>query len=270
MDQTPKTAIQSIVLVLPAYNEEAAIGALIRQAWLILAAEVGDWSMIVVDDGSTDRTVEEIEAVSKEIPRIQLVRHEHNRGLGPAIMSGLIAAVDRNDADNHLIVCMDADLTHPPETIPAMRRAVEAGADLVIASRFQPASRQHGVPLFRRFLSVAACRVFTTFLDLPGVRDYTCGFRAIRASLIRRGLDRFGADGLITRAGFACTDELLVHLAMLSPVIREVPFTLRYDRKQGASKMRLGLTIVETLKLIWGFRRQMKRAREKGSHTPFS
>ena len=114
------------------------------------------------------------------------------------------------------------------------------GADLVIASRYQPGSIQKGVPPFRLLLSVGARVLFWWYLRMPGVRDYTCGFRGFRGDLIARGLDRFGAEGLITRSGFACTDELLVHLAMTGPVIREVPFELRYDRKIGESKMDIG------------------------------
>ena len=72
---------------------------------------------------------------------------------------------------------------------------------------------------------------------------------------------RFGREGLITRSGFACTDELLVHLALLDPVIREVPFILRYDLKAGRSKMDLKLTIVETLKLLRQHRARLRTER---------
>ena len=145
---------------------------------------------------------------------------------------------------------MDSDDTHPPDVIPGMVEKIRAGADLVIASRYQPGSRQIGVPLFRLMLSFGARWLFRWKLGIRGVRDYTCGFRAYRASLIRMGLEKYG-DDIITREGFACTDELLVKLAHFEPVIAEVPFILRYDQKHGRSKIQLFKTIRETLKMLW-------------------
>jgi dolichol-phosphate mannosyltransferase len=244
--------IRGFCLALPAYNEEGAIGPLLDAAAAIFDAQRRPWSIVVVDDGSADRTAAIVEEHAAREPRIRLVRHERNRGLGPAIVTGLKAglALAEGDPAAHLVIGMDADMTHPPETIPSMIDAADAGADVVIASRYQPGSRQVGVPPFRLLLSWGARRLFRYYLNLPGVRDYTCGFRAIRGSLLVAGFEKYGQDGLITRSGFACTDELLVHLAMLDPVIREVPFTLRYDRKVGASKMNIGLTVRETIKLL--------------------
>lgn len=256
--------IQSICLALPAYNEAAVIGDLLDVAGGVLAGRPERWSIVVVDDGSRDETAAVVEAQARENSHIRLVQHPENRGLGPAIItclqSGLAAAGEGAAARaEHLVVCMDADLTHPPETIPAMIDAANGGAELVIASRFQPGSRQVGVPLFRRFMSWGARILFDHYLDLPGVRDYTCGFRAFRGELIERGFERFGEAGLITRSGFACTDELLVHLAMIGADIREVPFELRYDRKVGESKMDIPLTIKETLKLLRAHRNEIRR-----------
>ena len=261
MSETNRTPITSICLALPAYNEEGSIAALIEAAKPVLTSLTPSWTIVVVDDGSRDATASIVEAASAADPRVKLVRHPQNRGLGPAIVTGLKAALTEGSGPGHLVVCMDADMTHPPDTIPSMKATAEAGADLVIASRYQPGSEQHGVPPFRLLLSVGARLLFWHYLSLPGVRDYTCGFRAFRASLLEAGFARFG-EGLITRAGFACTDELLVHLAMLKPVIREVPFILRYDRKQGPSKMNLGVTIGETIKLLREHRKLLRSQKD--------
>jgi dolichol-phosphate mannosyltransferase len=272
-DRNPQARppLRSFCLTLPAYNEAGAIEELVRHAAGLFSKQALAWSIVVVDDGSKDKTAAIIEKLCAEIPKLRLVRHDRNRGLGPAILtclkSGLAAMETGQDPATHLVVCMDADLTHPPETVPAMLAAADAGADLVIASRYQPGSRQVGVPLLRRLMSFGARRLFRFYLGLPGVRDYTCGFRGFRGSLLQAGFARFGEAGLITRSGFACTDELLVHLAMLDPVIREVPFVLRYDRKVGQSKMNLALTIQETVKLLRSHRRKLRnqgRASSRG------
>jgi dolichol-phosphate mannosyltransferase len=263
--------LESFCLALPAFNEAGAIEALVRRAARAFAGQPLAWSIAVIDDGSTDATAAIVEKIGEEIPQVRLVRHGENRGLGPAILSCLKAglALTPRDADpaTHLVVCMDADGTHPPETIAAMIAATDAGADLTIASRFQSGSRQVGVPPLRRLMSVGARLLFWYYLALPGVRDYTCGFRGFRASLLLDGLKRFGESGLITRSGFACTDELLVNLAMLGPTIKEVPFVLRYDQKMGASKMNLGLTIRETLKLLRAHRGRLREGRGKDART---
>lgn len=255
----PAAPITRIVLTLPAYNEAAVIGELLDQAAAELTRIGLEWNIIIVDDGSADDTAEIVERAAQTHPQIILVRHERNRGLGPALLTGYTRAVEIAPGPGTLIVSMDADLTHSPALIPAMREAADGGADLVIASRFQPESRQIGLSPFRHFLSWGARNTFRILLGIPGVLDYTCGFRAIRASLVQAGFDRFGAEGLITRRGFACTDELLLKLALLNPVIREVPFTLRYDLKQGASKINLGVTIAETFRLLFWARREMKK-----------
>ncbi|MBI1785186.1 glycosyltransferase family 2 protein, partial [Candidatus Sumerlaeota bacterium] len=162
-----------------------------------------------------------------------------------------------------LLVCMDADLTHPPELIPEMRRVMESGADMVIASRFQPGSEVVGLSAFRHLMSWGARNLFSAALAISGVRDYTCGFRAFRLSLIARGFERYGPEGLILRRGFACTDELLIKLSLLNPVIKEIPFILRYDLKRGKSKIKLGVTIMETLRLVRWARAQLRARRAR-------
>ncbi len=262
--------VPKIFITLPAYNEAESLPPLFESFQRAFAgAPPGSWRLITVDDGSRDATLEVLRRHADALP-LDLVVHERNRGLGEAIKSGLRRALELSDCDDDIIVGMDADDTHPPETIPAMVRLIrEEGADLVIASRYQRGSRQVGVPLRRKVLSWGALVIFHLFLNLPGVRDYTCGFRACRAGLARRGFEVFG-DAIITRSGFACTDELLVHLATLNPVIREVPFTLRYDRKRGRSKLQLGITVLETLRLVWRHRGILReaRAREAASRRP--
>ena len=240
-----------VILALPAYNEELAIGALLDAASATFKKlKHFDASVIVVDDGSSDRTAEVVRNYRADFP-VEVVAHESNLGLGPAILTALRSALERSDDPEDIIVNMDADNTHPPDTILDMLALLDGNVDVAIASRYRKGSRQVGVPLNRRFLSWGARWVFTFRLGLKGVRDYTCGFRAYRARTIRLAFDTYG-DRLITRAGFACTDEILVNLARLEPRprIAETPFVLRYDRKQGESKLELFKTIRETLKML--------------------
>lgn len=258
--QAASQPIRRVVLTMPAYNEARVIGELLGQAESAFSRLGLEWNILVVDDGSKDDTARIVRDFALKQPRVTLVQHEVNRGLGPAIITGLTHAVQIADDPATLIVSMDADLTHPPVVVGQMIAAAERGADMVIASRFQPGSQVMGLSPFRHFLSWGARNVFSLFLRLPGVKDYTCGFRAVRAHRIRQALDHYGPNGFITRAGFACTDEVLIKLALLGVAIREIPFILRYDLKQGSSKINLPVTIRETLKLVVWARREIKKA----------
>jgi dolichol-phosphate mannosyltransferase len=243
--------VPQVILAIPAYNEALVIGDLLdaaRETFAGIQTHTG--RVIVVDDGSTDGTADVVAAHRAPYP-VEVATHEVNRGMGRAILTALRQATECATDPDDIIVNMDSDNTHPPETIVAMLEACTQGADVVIASRYRPGSEQHGVPTFRRFLSFGARLLFTWRLRLPGVRDYTCGFRAFRADVVRRALDTYG-DALMTREGFACANELLVNIARLDPppVLAEVPFILRYDRKKGVSKLPLFRTVWEDVKML--------------------
>ena len=246
------------IVALPAFNEEASI-SLLLDSYMSLIRDHAELNLriVVVNDGSTDRTLEILQSYKDKLP-LEIVNHERNRGLGEAIRTCLKEAVKRSASDNDIIVCMDSDNTHLPQYIPSLVERIKQGADIAIASRFQPGSRELGVPFIRRVYSRAARLLFTLFLRLPGVRDYTCGFRAYRASLVRKALDEYG-DRIISRNGFACTDDLLVCLAIFTDRISEIPFVLRYDNKKGRSKLPLFLTIRETLRLLFSAQRKRKK-----------
>lgn len=252
-----------LIAALPAYNEEGSLPPLLKKFQKVFerVPEL-DPVLIIVDDGSGDGTADVVRKAAGEFA-VKLVQHPKNKGLGEAIKTGLRAALEESVSDRDVIVSMDADDTHPPRHIFSMLKEVVKGADIVIASRYRKGSEQHGVPLNRQVMSLGARFLFWLFLKLPGTRDYTCGYRAYRAGLVRQAFEHYG-DEIITRNGFACTDQLLVNLACLGGVtIREVPFILRYDRKQGESKLNLGVTVTETLKLLLDGNRKLRAARKR-------
>ncbi len=239
-----------LILALPAYNEAENLRPLIESARRVFEGMDTSYQILVVDDGSSDATAEVLKELASETG-LRVITHVRNRGLGAAISTGLRAALEHVESEaNDIVVCMDADDTHDPCYIPTMAEKIWSGDyDVVIASRFREGSEEIGVPFSRRVLSRGARILFRVFLRLPEVRDYTCGYRAYRASLIRDAVDKYG-DNLITRQGFACTDELLVKLSSLTRRITEIPFVLRYDKKRSTSKLPLFRTIWETLKML--------------------
>lgn len=236
-----------IFVVLPAYNEEEALPELLERIGEAFANSTRPYEVIVVDDGSDDATAQVVAQMSFQMP-LHLVVHEQNRGLGETFRDGLREAVDRA-GERDIIVVMDADNTHPPGLIDRMVSLISEGCDVVIASRFQSGSRVIGVPLNRHVLSVGARALFTTMYPTRGVRDYTSGYRAYKAGVVRRGFAEHG-DNFVGEKGFSCMADVLLKLRRQGAVFGEAPLRLRYDQKAGLSKMKVLGTIWLTLKLL--------------------
>lgn len=245
------SAVPGIWIVLPAFNEAAGLPALLEAVEDLgrRLAESTALRVVVVDDGSTDGTASVAGGFADRLP-LEVVVHPQNQGLAAAIRTGLEHACRQAPADA-VIVTMDADNTHRPEQIPAMARAIADGAEVVIASRYVHGARQAGVPAHRALLSAGVGWLLRLRFGLPGVRDYSCGFRAYRAALLQRAMAAYGS-GLIEARGFVVMTEILIKLAPFRPRIVEVPLDLRYDRKVGASKMPAARTILGYLRLALG------------------
>jgi dolichol-phosphate mannosyltransferase len=247
----------TVWLALPAYNEADNLPPLLSRVHAAWSGRF-PFHVLVVDDGSRDGTAAVAEAAAQRLP-VEVIRHERNRGLAAAIRTGIQEAC-RHAADGDVIVTMDADNSHPPELVPEMFTQLEAGYDLVIASRFVRGGKEEGVPWRRRLLSRAAGLVFKCVCPIPGVRDYTTGFRAYRAALLKELLSIYG-DRLIEAQAFSVMTEILLKARTVRPRITEVPLVLRYDLKEGASKMRLGRTLRDYARLLGREVRLRKPAR---------
>lgn len=232
-------------VVLPAYNEGEALPPLLGR--LTELARTEDVTVWVVDDGSSDATAAVASAGAPGLD-VRLVRHRVNLGLGQAVRSGLQAVLGTADPDD-VVVVMDADDTHDPALVVELLDHIEAGADVVICSRFVPGGDDATAPPLRRLLSRGAALLFRRVLRVEGVRDFTSGFRAYRVALLDRAALHWG-ERLIEERGFACMVELLMKLRHCDPRIAEVALRLRYDRKPGASKLRLGRTLAQYGRLL--------------------
>jgi dolichol-phosphate mannosyltransferase len=240
-----------IFVILPAWNEEKVIGPTLRALAAAFPGPGAACHAVLVDDGSTDRTVAEAERAVAEsggaFP-LTVLAHEQNLGLGAGLRTGIYWCLD-HAGDEDAIVTLDADNTHPPALIPALVARLSQGYDLAIASRYRGGSEVHGVPGYRRAISDVGRLVFQILYPIPGVRDYTCCFRAYRVPLLRRARTVYG-DALCTARGFEAVMDLLLRLGPLGVRVAEIGFVLDYGDRVGQSKMRVLRTIRSTLVLI--------------------
>ncbi len=243
-----------VLIVLPAYNEQENLGALLQQIDQAMHDDGLAYHVIVVDDGSSDQTAQVAQKYAAHMP-IQIESHAKNQGLGATIRDGLRVATTLC-GDRDIVVAMDADNTHTPGLIRSMTRLIQEGNDVVIASRYQRGSYIRGVPAHRNLLSFGARCLFQLTFPIKGVRDYTSGYRAYRGQVLRKAFDQYG-DQFINQEGFQCMVDILLKLRTMDVIFREVPLILRYDLKGGVSKMNVGRTISRTLLLM--LRRRLGR-----------
>jgi dolichol-phosphate mannosyltransferase len=242
----PAAPAPALWMMLPAYDEAENLAALLRDFKTTLDAwpSAPAFRVVVVDDGSRDDTA--AVAARPYGLDVTVVPHGVNRGLGAAMKTGIEWVLQHAHPED-VMGSMDADHTHPPELLPRMWALSLAGSDLVIASRYQPGAEIHGLVWYRRWISNAASWVLR--IAFPGARDYTCGYRLYRVALLDWGRRRYGPHFLNQR-GFSVMVDLLLKLRRRARRIAEVPLVLRYDRKRGASKMKLVKTTVTTLRLL--------------------
>lgn len=241
-----------IRIVLPAYNEEESLPPLLHKINEAYNYYRWDASVLVVNDGSKDNTLAVARNFKADI-KIDVLDIQPNSGLANAINQGMRKAID-GLKDTDIVVTLDADDSQNPFLIQRMAQQVAEGSDLVIASRYQPGARIKGLKKSRTFFSWAAGMLFRVMVGFEGIRDYTCGFRAYRVDMLKKTIRVYG-DKFITQKGFGCMVEVLLKVAGQSATMNEIPMILRYDLKQGESKMNVKKTMRQTLKLLLDYKR---------------
>lgn len=224
-----------ILAVIPALNEETAIGS------VVLRAKQHVDTVLVIDDGSTDAT----SAIAR-LAGAEVIRHEKNQGKGIALRNAFLRARELHAG---ILVCLDGDGQHNPDEIPGLIAPIQSGdADMVIGSRFLDIHSE--IPRYRR----AGQKVLTSLTNTVSatkVTDSQSGFRAFSKKAIDSiplEVDGIGIESAMQRAA----DDLNLRIA-------EVPITCRYDIEH-ASKMgsvRHGFSVVHTILKILEERRPL-------------
>ncbi len=226
-----------VVIVVPTYNELQNVGALTEQIF----AAAPNVEILFVDDGSPDGTAAWVQQHAETNPRVHLLARTSKDGLGRAYIAGFRWALQASPRVTHIFQ-MDADLSHPPERVPALLRACLSGADLAIGSRYVPGGGTRGWPLHRQALSRAGGLYARTLLRL-GIADPTAGFCCWRRDLLER-IDLAS----LSASGYGFQIELKLNARRLGARIEEVPIIFT-EREHGASKMTTAIA-TEALRVV--------------------
>ncbi|NQS73548.1 MAG: glycosyltransferase family 2 protein [Methanoculleus sp.] len=226
-----------LAAIIPAYNEGLVIGSVVLQA-----RKHAD-RVIVVDDGSSDRTAETARLAGADV-----IRFEENGGKARAMMAGFARA---RELGYEAVVMLDGDGQHNPDEIPAVAAPVLAGeADLVIGSRFLDIKAD--IPKYR----VAGQKVLNGFTNLStdggfATTDSQSGFRA----LSRRALENL----TFSSEGYNIESDMIAHFAPLGLAMTEVPISVTYDvpHKHKKNPVSHGFGVLARIVGLIGYRRPL-------------
>lgn len=221
------------------YNEERMAHACLSSV-LPYVRDLPDTKVVIVDDGSTDGTLQGLEPFCRDHTDVlDVVRHEHNKGYGAALCSGVAYAREHGfDA----VMFMDSDLTNHPKYLRALYDKLHEGYEYVKATRYAQGGGTEGVPWKARVFSRLGNIVARLLFGVP-LSDCTNGFRAARVSLFD--------DVSLQEKGFAIIMEELYHIASKRPRYAEVPYVLT-SRQEGQGTSSFAYT-PQTIKLYLSY-----------------
>ena len=220
----------SLSLVIPAHNEEKRLPRTLEQVFAFLSTQSYPAEVLVIENGSEDRTLELAQQAAESHPQLRVIRLE-GRGKGLAVQKGMLEA-----AGEYRFFC-DADLSMPIEEIDKFLPPALDGFDLAIASREAPGAVRYGEPAYRHW-GGRAINLAIRMLILPGMQDTQCGFKCFRAEAAER-LFR-----LQTLPGLSVDIELLFLARRAGLKILEVPIHWYYDPDSKVKAVRDGLDMI--------------------------
>jgi len=232
-------------IAIPAYNEEKRIGKTLERVRKFLAAKNYEWEIIVVDDGSRDKTAEA--AAGLNDGRISVIRNSSNRGKGYAVRRGVL------DAAGEVVLFSDADLSTPIEELDRMLVWMDRGYDVVIGSR---AAAGAFIELYQPWYRVALGKAFNLLVRaflLDGFEDTQCGFKCFRREAGRAVFSRTRING------FAFDVEALLIARRLGCRIKEMPVRWRNSPESKVSVVGGSLGIFTDLVRIKLYDRDFSR-----------
>ena len=214
------TSPVSLSIVIPAFNEETRLRGTLATILPFMRARGESFEVVVVDDGSSDRTAEVATAAG---PEVRVLKNPGNRGKGYSVRNGML------HARGQWRLMSDADLSTPIEELDTLRAALIDGAQVAIASRAVLGANLEKRQSILRESSGRFFNLLVRTLHLPGIKDTQCGFKLFSAAAAEAAFRDSRLDG------FAFDVEALVLARRAGFGIREVPVTWRNDEQSRVS-----------------------------------
>jgi len=172
-EETHGISNYQVSVIAPIFNEEESIEPLVEALLTVLETMNRSFEVILVNDGSTDRSAERLDNVAARNPKVRVIEFRRNAGQAAALMAGI------DHATGDIIVTIDADLQNDPQDIPMLLERIESGADVVCGWR----KNRKDAKIRRNFVSRVANRVISKISGVS-LHDYGCTLKAFRADMI--------------------------------------------------------------------------------------
>ena len=233
-----------IYIVIPAYNEEQEIESAVEE----IVNNIGKrkYQLVVVDDGSHDKTVARLKDLKKKYS-LEILRHDCNLGPGAAVRTGLKWVLTKAE-NSDVVVTMESGGISEKGLVLKMISIVENGkANVVLAGCYAQGGGIKNVPFKRQLLSRVANGLLRLTFPISGVSTYSSLLRAYHVGALKKAEKKFKGK-LIVDNGFFSTVEMLIKLSKCKWVkIKEIPMTLDWGKGKRISRMRVGRTIISHL-----------------------
>lgn len=240
-----------IYIVIPAYNEEREINSAVRE----IVNNLGErkYQLVVVDDGSCDKTVAKLRGLKKKYS-LKILQHDCNLGPGAAVRTGLEWILARAKSLD-VVVTMESGGVSEKDLVLKMISIVENGkANVVLAGCYAPGGGMRNVPFKRQLLSRTANGLLRLAFPIPGVSTYSSLLRAYQIGVLKKVENKYGGKVIIDN-GFFSTVEMLIKLSKCKWVkIKEIPMILDWGKEKRISRMRVGRTIISHLTNIMKYK----------------
>ncbi|MDD3827800.1 MAG: glycosyltransferase family 2 protein [Anaerolineae bacterium] len=233
MDQVENKSEPLATVIIPAWNEERRMPASLQRVVAFVESQSDPIEVVVVDDGSEDRTAAIVEEFAQQHDFIRLIRNPHG-GKGAAIKAGV------SQGRGQYLVLSDTDLSVPIEEIVKFLPPALNGYDVAIASREAPGAERIDEPYYRHLMG----RVYNLLVRLaavPGIQDTQCGFKAFRREVARQVFP------LQTIEGWGFDVEVLFIARRLGYQIVEIPVRWYYGRESKVKPVKDTLCMVRDL-----------------------
>lgn len=244
---------KKIHFVLPVYNESLNIPRVIQdldRLEEIVAPQSGATNFLFIDDGSTDDTVAQLNAVKRD--NLTVIKHGINRGPGAAFQTAFSHLLKNGLTVDDLVITLEGDATSDPAMLERMLLRVAEGDDIILASPYLYGGGFSAVQKYRILLSHVANFLFKLILNIHGIATFSCFFRIYRGSALINLNSRY-PNAIVTCDGFDCAAEIIVKAVRGKLAISEVPFKVDWSRRKGRSKMKIVKTTIAYFKLFFKY-----------------
>jgi glycosyltransferase involved in cell wall biosynthesis len=249
---TPAESPVTLSIVMPAYNEERTVAAVVQR---VLQEVTCDFELIIVNDGSSDRTPKIIDELAASDPRIRAL-HQKNGGKASALKQGF--AMSRGS----IVIIQDADLEYDPADIcHVIQPILDGKADVVYGSRFL-VRRASRVLYFYHYIANRFLTLLSNFFTNLNMTDVETGYKAIRGHIIRAMV--------ITSTGFGIEIEITAKVAKWRAAVYEVPIsyygrTYEEGKKIGPKDGIMAIWYILLFNIFWNKERSFRSDKTAGT-----